>query len=192
MHYFYPCQSDVCMPTFVFKMKISFYILIGLIGLSFLTQKESHTTIRGDFDGDGEQESASIVTETPGQKGDGENEMYMADLRKVGFSRKKFPSIAIGNASALYNIGDINLNQTDEILISGWHDPSDPFYHGYAVYTFDPSKQAWLKVLDANVPSASRGYPEQWVYQKNDTLFYWNSLLTNELLKRDTLCWIHK
>ena len=171
-------------------MKRSIYILIGIVCLSFLTQMESHTTISGDFDGDEKEERASIHIEAPGQKGDGEGELYIASSSKVVFSTKKLPFIAIGNASALYNIGDINYNQTDEILISGWHDPFDPFYQGYAVYTFDTSKQGWLKVLDANAPSAIRGSPEQWVHRKNDTIFYWTSMLTDDLLKIDTLRWI--
>jgi len=172
------------------KMKRSIYILIGIVCLSFLTQMESHRTISGDFDGDEKEERASIHIETPGQKGDGEGELYIASSSKVVFSSKKIPSIAIGNASALYYIGDINYNQTDEILISGWHDPSDPFYQGYAVYTFDTSKPGWLKVLDANAPSAIRGSPEQWVHRKNDTIFYWTSKLKDDLLKIDTLRWI--
>jgi hypothetical protein len=168
------------------------YIVTGIFLMSFLTLTELNDSIIGDFDGNGDEEKAWIQTIFPGQAAYGEGQEYIPAQRKVLFSKSVFPEIEIGNASSLYNVGDINKNQSDEILISGSHG-FNPFDHPYSVYTFDTVNKAWLKVLDANAPSAIQSDPNNWVFIKNDTVFYWSSNIPDySATLKDTLKWMVK
>lgn len=173
-------------------MKKHIVLTLGIICMGFQTLTILDSSISGDFDGNGTQEKAWIKTDFAGQQGNGESEEYIPARRSLLFENNKYAEINIENASEVFNIGDINSNQTDEILISGSHG-LDPFYHPYSVYTLDTIQKSWLKVLDANAPTRKHEAPKNWVFNKNDTLFYWSSILTDFTpTLKDTLRWVKK
>ena len=160
--------------------------------LGFDYQNEPYNFITGDFNGDGVKEEAWIKTESEGQMGDGEREEYRSAIRRVLFSNKFFPEINIRNASSLFNIGDVNKNQTDEILVAGYHD-IEPFCNTYSVYTFDQEAKSWRTFLNVNAPVRDHGSAEKWVFSRNDTVFYWSSISPDYSIElKDTLRWIEK
>lgn len=161
-----------------------------LLGISFQSERDNY--IIGDFNGDGVKENAWIKTESDGQKGDGEKEEYRAAIKRVLFSNKLFPEINIGNANNLFNIGDVNKNQTDEILISGYHG-LEPFSNSYSVYTFSIESKYWQNLLNENAPIQDHGKAEDWVFSRNDTIFYWSSIFLDYSIEpKDTLRWMKK
>lgn len=172
-------------------MKKLFYIAACILLMGFLTQKENGDFAIGDFDGNGTSETAWIQSKFVGQMGDGEREVYMEANRVVLFSENTFPKIDISNASSLYNIGDVNGNQTDEILIAGYHGLG-PFENTYAVYSFDSANRGWLRLLDASTPTNKQNDPSKWLYRSNDSIYYWSSMLSDDFMLIDTLRGIKK
>jgi hypothetical protein len=178
------------MITHAFNMKKLIYILVCFTIMGFSFQRELYNSIQGDFDGDGVNEKATIITVSEGQNGNGEDEEYYPAIRKVIFSNKAIKDLEIGNAGGLYNIGDINKNQTHEILIAGYHS-AEPFSNTYSVYTFDKKTKYWKPILNESSPVGNHGVPENWVISKNDTIYYWSSTMPDHAFElKDTLRWI--
>lgn len=167
-------------------------ILICLILVGFSSPIECDNSILGDFNGDGVKESAWIKTQNEGQIGNGEGKEYIQAERRVLFSNRLFSEIDIKNASSIFNIGDINNNLADEILITGYHG-TQPFDNTYTVYTFDTLSKYWKMVLNANNTVTSHGNPKKWVFIKNDTIYYWSTTQPDYSVEiKDTLMWIKK
>ena len=178
--------------SLTFSVKKSILILACTTLFGFTYQNEPDKFIMGDFNGDGVKEKAWIKSESEGQVGDGEREEYRSAIRRVLFSNKLFPEINIRNASSLFNIGDVNKNQTDEILVAGYHD-LEPFSNTYSVYTFDLEAKSWRTFLNVSAPVRDHGSAEKWVFSRNDTVFYWSSILQDYSIDlKDTLRWIEK
>jgi len=150
--------------------------------------KNIGTKIMGDFDGDGQQETAFIVKMKEG-KGNC-IETGICDEFEVRFSNPKLPPIKVGCCDPiLINEGDLYKNGRDAISIlrlpeNGCMD---------MLYTYSYENGNWKMVLNFFIPSACDGLSDSiinhLVFRSNDKIYYMCYDLTSN---PDTGIWVQK